>query len=159
MYSPDSFVKFLRDHGGKPRHLDHPVPRWRAYHTRVYPHVSRDRHLYAYKTRRSSKAHWRRSRICQPRESPERLRNFAVISRRVFARLTNRRPARGGRQQGYVSKLSSSLERSGPRSGYLPGFLPLLRHDLLLARPWHLRSILTRESHYFSRPFFLSRAS
>lgn len=114
------------------------------------------RHLYAYKTRRFPKAHRRRSRICQPRESPERLRNFAVISRRVFVRLTNRRPARGRVAAGTVSKLSSSGDQDQEQETFLrsPSSSPSRSSS---ACPWHPRLILTRESHYFTHPFFLLR--
>jgi len=89
------------------------------------------------------------------RESRERLRNFAVISRRVFVRLTNRRPARGRVAAG-TSRNSHPRETKTKNRRPSWGLLPPLRHDLP-ARPWHPRLILTRESHYFTHPFFLLR--
>lgn len=111
--------------------------------------VCRDRHLYRIQNARFPKTVPWRPRICQPRVHgrPERLRNFGVLSLAVYSpvwQIAARNGERG--REGRFSKLSSSL--LGPS----PDPPPLLPTRASLARPWHPRAILTRESHYFSRP-------
>jgi len=108
--------------------------------------MCRDRHLYiqnAVPRKRAGdgcRAFVNRERVCG------RLRNFAVISRCVFARLTNRRPARD--EAGSRNSRPLSGDRDQDRETLF------LLSITIFPRPC---SILTREPHYFTRPFFLSR--
>lgn len=110
MYSLNSFVKFLPDRSGTM--ASRRFPDGALIITCVSPCVAiaictHTKRAVPRKRIGDGRAFVNRERV---RGYPERLRNFAVISRCVFARLTNRRPARDGWQQGRLETLVLSRE-------------------------------------------------